>query len=241
MKFNVNFYIHIYNHPMYIVKNFEVPFKNIHLSYHDGEHYNSIRLRDDFENDVPIDIPLELINCVEQTTNSEVINEINMEVNEEEEKDDGNEEDDIGINKLTYNNNDDEEEVNTNTNDDSKISSDDIIVNGVTIKDLKEKPQKFSKCIMTDEGIILNEITDFKKCHCESNKKYKNCCSGKDVKGEFDKFENIFYCDLDFFKTKIHYEIKDKPNQTKGNSSYSNSNTNQEVNSVTQKMGQIFI
>jgi hypothetical protein len=36
MRFSVNFYIHIYNHPMYIVRNFDNPMKNIHLSYHDG-------------------------------------------------------------------------------------------------------------------------------------------------------------------------------------------------------------
>jgi OTU domain-containing protein 3 len=36
MRFSVNFYIHIYNHPMYIVRNFDNPMKNVHLSYHDG-------------------------------------------------------------------------------------------------------------------------------------------------------------------------------------------------------------
>ncbi len=42
MRFNVNFYIHIYNHAMYIVKNFDQPMKNIHMSYHDGVDYNNI-------------------------------------------------------------------------------------------------------------------------------------------------------------------------------------------------------
>ena len=42
MKFKINFHIHIYNHPMYIVKNYDIPFKNIHLSYHDGVEYNKI-------------------------------------------------------------------------------------------------------------------------------------------------------------------------------------------------------
>ena len=36
MRFQVNFYIHIYNHPMYIVKNHDNPVRNMHLSYHDG-------------------------------------------------------------------------------------------------------------------------------------------------------------------------------------------------------------
>ena len=38
-----NFYIYIHEHPMYIVKNFEKPKKNIMLTYHDGKHYNSLR------------------------------------------------------------------------------------------------------------------------------------------------------------------------------------------------------
>ena len=38
-----NFYIYIYDHPMYIVNNFEKPKKNIKLTYHDGKHYNSLR------------------------------------------------------------------------------------------------------------------------------------------------------------------------------------------------------
>lgn len=36
MRFEVNIYIHIYNHPMYIIKNHDKPMKNLQLSYHDG-------------------------------------------------------------------------------------------------------------------------------------------------------------------------------------------------------------
>ena len=39
----VNFYIYIYQHPIYIVKNFDDPKYNIMLTYHDGKHYNSLR------------------------------------------------------------------------------------------------------------------------------------------------------------------------------------------------------
>ena len=38
-----NFYIYILDQPMYIVKNFEKPKKNIMLTYHEGKHYNSLR------------------------------------------------------------------------------------------------------------------------------------------------------------------------------------------------------
>lgn len=43
MVLEANFYIYIHEHPMYIVKNFEKPKKNIMLTYHDGKHYNSLR------------------------------------------------------------------------------------------------------------------------------------------------------------------------------------------------------
>jgi len=38
-----NFYIYIYEQPMYVVNNFDKPKKNIKLTYHDGKHYNSLR------------------------------------------------------------------------------------------------------------------------------------------------------------------------------------------------------
>ena len=43
MALEANFYIYIHEHPMYIVKNFEKPKKNITLTYHEGKHYNSLR------------------------------------------------------------------------------------------------------------------------------------------------------------------------------------------------------
>jgi len=39
----VNFYIYIYEHPLYIVKNFDEPKYNLMLTYHEGKHYNSLR------------------------------------------------------------------------------------------------------------------------------------------------------------------------------------------------------
>ena len=43
MALHANFYVYIHNHPMYVVKNFDDPKKNIMLTYHDGKHYNSLR------------------------------------------------------------------------------------------------------------------------------------------------------------------------------------------------------
>jgi hypothetical protein len=218
MKYKVNFYIHIYNHPMYIIKNFDEPYRNIHLSYHDGEHYNSIRLKDDFSDELPQEISLDLINCVEQTTNAEVMNENKEEEENEEEK----EEVERKADDETV-----EKENHPLTSDDKEI-----VVNGVMVKDNKEKSQKYQKCIITPEGIILNEISDFKKCHCDSNKKYKACCSDTDVKGEFNKSENIFYCNLEIFKSKINPVTKENTKNEK---------TDDTINTITKKLDKIFI
>ena len=43
MALHANFYVYIHNHPMYVVKSFDDPKKNIMLTYHDGKHYNSLR------------------------------------------------------------------------------------------------------------------------------------------------------------------------------------------------------
>lgn len=40
---NCNFYIYIYEMPIYVVKNWEDPIKDIMLTYHNGKHYNSLR------------------------------------------------------------------------------------------------------------------------------------------------------------------------------------------------------
>jgi len=203
---------------MYIVKNFDNPDRNIHLSYHDGEHYNSIRLKDDFSEDVPHEISLDLINCVEQTTNADIIKENKEDEDNEEEKED----DDTKGNEETV----------IKENDMQKIEERETILNGVLIKDNKDKLQKYQKCLMTPEGIILNEISDFKKCHCDSNKKYKSCCSDIDVKGEFNKSENIFYCNLENFRSKIKQVTKNDGKSEKGDDS---------INSVTKKLEKIFI
>jgi len=227
MKFSVNFYIYIYNHPMYIVKNFDKPARNAHLTYHDGQHYNSVRLREDFSEDIPEFISLDLINCVEQSTSMQAPDQLEFEDQQDSEEEDAKkEESDSKINQSAK----------TSQNESIQIAE--VSLNGTIIKDLKDKDktEKLKKCIITQEGIILDEIKDFSKCHCEINKKYKNCCVTDDTKGEYDKQNSIFYCDLEVFKSKNHYEVKDKEElkATKNNS-------NSEINGVTKQMDKIFI
>jgi OTU domain-containing protein 3 len=223
MKFTVNFYIYIYNHPMYIVKNFANPTINVHLTYHDGQHYNSVRLKADLAEDLPEFIPLEMINCVEQSTS--------MKAPDHEEANEDGEADSIEEEPK------EEEEVVVEKN--TNIASGEILINGTSVKDFKDKENKkdkFKKCILTQEGIILEEIKDLSKCHCETNKKYKNCCVSEDIKGEFDKKKNIYYCDLEVFKSRFHYEMKDKEELK-----ISKNNSNGEVAAVTKQMERIFI
>ena len=47
MALHVNFYIYIYQRPIYVVKTCEDPKQNVMLTYHEGKHYNSLRKIED--------------------------------------------------------------------------------------------------------------------------------------------------------------------------------------------------
>ena len=85
MLLEANFYIYIYEHPMYIVNNFEKPKKNIMLTYHDGRHYNSLR-------------KLEEKNNEDKEKEEKRKKEKENEENEENEESEDNEEDEKDIN-----------------------------------------------------------------------------------------------------------------------------------------------
>jgi hypothetical protein len=240
MKLTVNFYIHIYNHPMYIVRNWDHPFKNVHLSYHDGEHYNSVRLKDDLGDDIPMDVPLELINCVEQT--SDVTALLNLENGDDDENEN---DDDETRDKENDNDNNDSNEENKNKkqNEEGKNNpnenENEINIAGTIIKDFTEKDKKLVRSIMTEEGIVLNDQNDFKKCHCNSNKKYKNCCISTDIKGEYDKDNSIFYCDIELLKSKFNIAKFKKSTNTNSTTVINTNST--EIGAVSKAMEKIFI
>ena len=79
-----NFYIYIHEHPMYIVKNFEKPKKNVMLTYHDGKHYNSLRKLEEKTKD-------------EKEKEEKKKKERENEDNEENEESDENEEDEKDV------------------------------------------------------------------------------------------------------------------------------------------------
>ena len=85
MVLEANFYIYIHEHPMYIVKNFEKPKKNVMLTYHDGKHYNSLR-------------KLEEKNKEDKEKEEKRKKEKENETNEENEESEDNEEDENDVN-----------------------------------------------------------------------------------------------------------------------------------------------
>ncbi len=64
----------------------------------------------------------------------------------------------------------DEDDIIPTTKEDNK-DKDEIIFHETNIKDIKDKKDSYQRSIITEEGIIFNEINDRKKCHCQSNKK----------------------------------------------------------------------
>ena len=98
---------------------------------------------------------------------------------------------------------------------------------------------------MTKDGLIIDPKKDNSKCHCGTKKKYKNCCLAEDIKGEYDRDINIFYCDIEDFKKRFFYEVKEKiENTNKINSSsakMANGIEDIETNSLSKRLDKIFI
>ena len=225
MRFSVNFYIHILDHPLLIIKNFELPLRNLHLSYHNESHYNSVRLKEDPEQDIPLDIPLELINCLEHTTNAQVIADDDLDSDEEDHVSTGKKEEKSIVEEKTCIINEEPDQ--------------EIVSFGIVVKDINQRTttrSRIIKWIMTKDGIVMNEISEHKKCHCKSNKKYRNCCLDDDIKGEYNKSEQIFYCDLEDFKKRFFYEIR---NSNEGGLKKTNSKN--EVESIVKRVDSIYI
>ena len=51
MALKSNFYIYIHEMPIYVIKNWDEPVKNIMLTYHNGKHYNSLRKKEGKNNE----------------------------------------------------------------------------------------------------------------------------------------------------------------------------------------------
>jgi len=218
MRFVVNFYIHIYDHPMYIVRNFDNPVKTIHLSYHDGNHYNSVRLKDDFANEIPIPIPDEVLAGVSQTSDLTTLQQI-----EEKNNDLVDSEDELSETEKEYRKIEEEKKKYMEKDEEPASKAGQLTYKGIAIKDTdeKKKKRKYIRKLLTKEGQFLFEVGDDKKCHCMSNKKYRNCCKAEDIMGDYDKDSEEFFCDVErflMFYSTLPEEKNEKKNGRKNSS-----------------------
>jgi hypothetical protein len=131
-------------------------------------------------NDIAMDIPLEMINSVEQSTTM-VLQDENFSNNES----------------------DNEQPL---VNNEILVPTDSILFHNNVIKDIKDKQIDSKANIITDEGIIM-EVPK-KHCHCGKYKLYKNCHAGDDFIGEYGS-DKVFYCDIVEFKKRFHCEVVD--------------------------------
>lgn len=161
--------------------------------YNIQEHYNSVRLLNDFANDIPEEIPLSMIENAELAINSGQANDNNNMDSEPEEE----------SLEVTF----------------SEFSVKDISLQGSS-----SSTQEY---ILTDKQEVRPIPSDFAKCFCmKIKKKFKNCCLGKEFRGQYDKDNKIFYCDIEKFKEK--YNLTEKKQ-------------NSEVKDLTKQMDKIFI
>ncbi len=217
---NVNFYIFLYDRPMYIVKNFEIPNRNIYLSYHDAMHYNSVRLLEDFsKGEIPISIPLDLLTGVSKSQDAQMLNDNDNDIDSV--NDESNEESENENEEQTVENEKKKKDDKMNKEDkEKKEKKDNFVFKGISIcsiEDLSNNERKnLKKKKLSLEGIIYDIPKG--KCYCSSNRKYKNCHEGKDVEGEFNTEESIFFCNLTdfsliFSSVLIETQISQKDNK----------------------------
>ena len=111
--------------------------------------------------------------------------------------------------------------------------------------------KKKTNFLLTQKGHFVREVGFDKKCHCNSGKKYKNCCRTSDVSGCFDSQAHIFYCDVTEFLEKFKNQLdsdnkkieenKTKEDNNRNNYGNSNGNGNGNVNSLTNQFEKIYI
>jgi len=217
MKFNVNFYIHIFKQPMFIIKNFDKPTRDIHLSYHEGQHYNSVRLIADNGSSPPSRIPLEILGiselCLKETSTAKVVDYDLIAKSKVDEKE-GDNNLDIFREELEKLQLDEVLLASLKLYDQTQLLNEQKILElkykGYNIKDIKdlienEKDDLDKKLITHYDGEMYDEYSDYRKCHCNSNKKYKSCCKNLDIIGTI-KGDNL-YCDITKFKSSKAFEI----------------------------------
>ena len=115
MALHVNFYIYIFEQPVYVVKNWDDPKKDIMLTYHNGKHYNSLRkLEENFFEDKDKE-------NVKEEDNKEVNTEEIKENQEDNEKEENNKKVNKDKNKESQENNEKEKDIEKQSENNEKI------------------------------------------------------------------------------------------------------------------------
>lgn len=109
--------------------------------------------------------------------------------------------------------------------------------------------KKKNNFLLTQNGHFVRELNLNKKCHCNSGKKYKNCCKSTDIEGVYDSQTLQFYCDLKEFLNKFKNQLegdekndekKDAKKDEKPNKDSKNGNGSA-LNSLTNQFEKIYI
>ncbi|OMJ95161.1 hypothetical protein SteCoe_1535 [Stentor coeruleus] len=190
---NVNIKIHRLGEPIWEITNFDRE-RSIHLSYHDGDHYNSVRLRGDLGDCEPIIIPEQLEAVKENERDAEIrwrtcaeffVDTINGVWGKIESL--------IPVMKKFYQNPPDFEEVLEDTqeilsevkkNENETQKSEDKRKDGQIYEEKKEVNQKKNICYGKKPSKLPNNKD---KCWCGSGRIYKKCCKATDYLREVEE------------------------------------------------------
>ena len=182
MKFQVNFYIHIFQHPMLILHNFDNPKKELHLSYHEGQHYNSLRLLDDTGDTIPKKISLDGMKC-ESTTEYIDYDLLNATETDTNEQNNGGEDEDQ---EIIGENNDNEDDELERALAESKL-------NYENETKIKETQKTDSNNIKENEEEIIDTYNKDKNENIENNENCENIEYDNDYRDYVDNCYDINY------------------------------------------------
>eukprot|EP00826_Nyctotherus_ovalis_P025167 TRINITY_DN1946_c0_g2_i8.p1 TRINITY_DN1946_c0_g2~~TRINITY_DN1946_c0_g2_i8.p1 ORF type:complete len:329 (-),score=88.42 TRINITY_DN1946_c0_g2_i8:92-1078(-) len=163
MLYSMNAVVHIYNQPAYIFETKE-PQKAIHLSYHQGDHYNSVRFADDINDNVPKELATYVESAVKAKEEMET-KECNSSLILEDDKETWIKDKESGISEgkeLEDTKENDNSENISNTNEPGKSETNIIpqeeLKNGITLEESKataDKPKEDT------EKLSINEAADY--------------------------------------------------------------------------------
>lgn len=180
----VNIRIHILDSPLWEIMNFDLSSQTIHLSFHDGDHYNSVRLQTDNTGEAASQIPhsLQSVRTKEETDHSAweeatqyailITGEENSTVVE-------------FCLRRKYSEPPSMDQLNTGV---EQLFKELAGVDQGTLAEPKpnsgEEEKKQNGSTYKRERIVLKPRvlpSTNSKCWCGSNKKYKKCCKAFDV------------------------------------------------------------